>query len=514
MEWSNTTIICLLKPSSDVFTERSLIMRNYVRLVRWIPAVLLTGLLASCSNDSSPSQANGTGGGATNGTSGATNGGSAPTPTGVGGSSSSTSVGPGSCSAAQAPYQLSVVKLDGAIGPITSSDGWGAPRAALPVAVDPSNSKLYVGFTRQTANTLSANIVAEDGTLDSVITVPEAAGGSIAVTADGFGLMLFDPADESSRLWAGVARVSREGTVKYRTDLFRSANLEDAGTKGEPSTNRLVYTTDDQLIAYFEHSERIDGVRHFGGYLAAVDGNGVQKQLSDWFGSHNLDQRAIADGAQAVTLGLGDAYPKGIIFASVGVNDRPSTDVLYPLAANGVGTTNGQLGGIVDGGTSYLVPFITNRSLAQDFDAGAWPNTDEAKSQQIVAAAEHGTDLGLLTVPKGSSLPDGGLTATFLDVQRGVELGGDASLSNLKIARYGSGFYLLVWQESLGEGRNATSQLFTMVIDAAGAVCQPKTLLASQYRVLPGDDIVTRPDGRISWANDEGDQINVVTLTP
>jgi hypothetical protein len=31
---------------------------------------------------------------------------------------------------------------------------------------------------------------------------------------------------------------------------------------------------------------------------------------------------------------------------------------------------------------------------------------------------------------------------------------------------------------------------------------------------MPGDDFVTRPDGRISWSNYVGNQITVVTLTP
>lgn len=489
-------------------------MRHLDQFTHFTFAALLLASLQACGSDGTSSKGEGVGGNPTTSTSGTTNGSVSGGVTAQGGSGPVRVTGPSSCSTAQAAYQISSVKLESAIGPIATSSGWGAPRAALPVAVDPSSSKLYVGFTKKSSGTTSANIVAEDGAVGSVISVPNAAGGSIAVTSDGFAMMLFDPADESARLWAAVARLNRDGAVKFQTDLFRSTNLTDEGTKGEPSTNRLVYTSDDQLFAYFEHSERINSVRHFGGYLAAVDGSGKQKVLSDWFGSHNLDQRAIADGNQAVTLGLGDAFPKGIIFEAVTATDQPRAESAYLLAANGVGTTNGQLGGIADAGTAYLVPFVTNTSLAQDFDAGEWPNTDDAKSEQIVAAAEKGTDVGLLTVKKGSSLPPAGLTATFLDVRRGVEMGGDTSISSLKIARYGSGFFLLIWKESLGAGRNPTAKFFTMVIDADGAVCQAKTELSPEYQVMAGDDIVARPDGRISWANYQGNQISVVTLTP
>ena len=69
-------------------------------------------------------------------------------------------------------------------------------------------------------------------------------------------------------------------------------------------------------MAYFGHTNRSsDGVRHQGGYLAKVDANGNASVLDDWFGSHNLDQRLLGGGPEAATLGLGDAYPIGIIFS-------------------------------------------------------------------------------------------------------------------------------------------------------------------------------------------------------
>jgi hypothetical protein len=259
----------------------------------------------------------------------------------------------------------------------------------------------------------------------------------------------------------------------------------------------------------------VSGTRHQGGYLSMVNGAGAQTVLSSWFGSHNLDQRALADGQKAAVLGLGDAYPRGIIFAAVSATSRPGQgNTIYPLAANGVGAANGQLGGIQDGGDVYLIPFVTNRSLAQDFTAGEWPNTDQTKSDQIAAAAAYGTDLGLLRMSKTTAAPSGGLTATWLDAKRGAELGVDTSITELKSARYCGGYYLLAWKETSTASGSKTSACFTLVIDANGAVIQPKAQLPSGYDFMEGDDFVTRPDGRVSWSNYVGNQITVVTLTP
>jgi len=272
------------------------------------------------------------------------------------------------------------------------------------------------------------------------------------------------------------------------------------------------------VLAYFGHTQMYvmadSMVRHQGGYLAIVDAAGKQTLLDGWFGSHNLDQRVIVDGTKASVLGLGDAYPKGIIYSAASTGAKPRANSIYPLAANGVGSTNGQLGGIQDGGDAYLIPFVTNQSLAQNFDAGVWPNIDDAKSKQIGDTAKNGTDLGLLRMSKTMAAPMGGLTATWLDAQRGKELGEATSISMLKSARYGTGYYLLAWKETSTVAGSKKSGLFTMLIDGQGGVCQPKTALLADYQFTTGDDFVTRPDGRISWANANGGVINVVTLTP
>jgi hypothetical protein len=427
-------------------------------------------------------------------------GGAAASSGGVGGAT-----GPATCSEAAGPYDVSAVPLDASLVPASTSSGWNAESFAhLRVAVDPMTNEVYVGFTSQDG----AAVVA--GAQGTATTTPNATSAGIAVTSDGFAQLLFDPNPEvDARMWASVKRFGRDGTERFSTDLFRSPNLDDVGTKGAPGGSRFGYlAATDELVAYFGHTERYDdGVRHQGGYLATLDSGGAQEVIDDWFGSHNLDQRLLISESTAAVLGLGDAYPKGIFFSLL---DRARANVIYPLAATGNGSTNGQLGGMVELDSEIIVPFVTNRSLPQDLDAGTWPDLDEAIVDEIRAAAENGTDLALLRVPRVSD--PGELSAVWLEPQ----LAEGAHLEQLKSARYGTGgLVLLAWAEVTGSGRSAAvSGYYTMVVDREGGVCQPKTPLDSQLAFTAGDDIVRRPDGTIVWANSQGGVIQIVTLAP
>ena len=115
-----------------------------------------------------------------------------------------------------------------------------------------------------------------------------------------------------------------------RPIFFRSANLTDDGTKGAPSTSRLGYiAATDQVLAYFGHTQMYimadSMVRHQGGYLAVVDsaGKDVARRMVR---QPQPRSRVIIDGTKALVLGLGDAYPKGIIYstASTGANPAPT----------------------------------------------------------------------------------------------------------------------------------------------------------------------------------------------
>lgn len=442
-------------------------------------------------------------------TGGAPAGGSAAAgaPSGAGtGSGIGGATGAATCSEATKAYTLTSTLLDAALVPSKSAGG---NTAELPVAIDPSTGSVYVGFTRA-EGTSSAAVIASAGA--PPISIPEALNAGIAVTKDGLAVLIFDPnASSDARRWAAIKRLRKDGSEVFSTDMFRSPNLDDVGTKGAPRTSRLRYVeATDETVAYFGHTQRYDdGVRHQGGFVGRVSGTGTLEVLNPWFGSHNLDQRLLVEGTTVALLGLGDAYPEGIFYGMAA--PRMRTTVIYPLASAGNGTTNGQLGGLVDFGDEILVPFITNRSIPQDLDAGTWPDIDDAISSQIRAAAQNGTDLGLLRLPKAGSVAMGGLTATWLDPQKAAS----ARLERLKSARYGTGgLTLLAWAESTGTGRTATSTYFTMVVDRDGAVCQMKTPLDAKFAFTAGDDILRAPDGRLIWANLQGTTIQIVTLTP
>lgn len=445
----------------------------------------------------------GGGAGMATGGTGMTTGGSSSTTggTGVGGAT-----GAATCSEAAKAYTLTTTLLDASLTPAKSSGG---KNAELPVTVDPNTGTVYVGFTKA-EGTSSAAVIAAAGA--TPITIPEAVNAGIAATKDGLAVLLFDPTTPSDqRRWAAVKRLRSDGSEVFSTDMFRSPNLDDVGTKGAPGTSRLRYNAaTDETIAYFGHTQRYDdGVRHQGGFVGRLSATGTLEVLNGWFGSHNLDQRLLVEGTTVALLGLGDAYPEGIFYGMAAARMR--TTVIYPLASAGNGATNGQLGGMVDFGDAILVPFITNRSVPQDLDAGTWPDIDETISSQIRAAAGNGTDLGLLRLPKMGSVPMGGLTATWLDPAKPAT----ARLERLKSARYGTGnLTLLAWAETTGSGRTGTSTYFTMVVDRDGGVCQAKTSLDAKYAPTGGDDIIRAPDGRLIWANLQGTTIQIVTLTP
>ena len=158
-----------------------------------------------------------------------------------------------------------------------------------------------------------------------------------------------------------------------------------------------------------------------------------------------------------------------------------------------------------------MIPFITNRSIPQDLDAGTWPDIDDTIAQQIRDAAANGTDMGLLRLPNTGENPDAELTPVWLTPAPAMGV----RLESLKAARYGtSNLVLLAWAESTGSNRTATSQYFTMVVHREGAVCQPKTPLAAEFAFTSGDDFVRRDDGTIVWAALQGSAVSLVTLTP
>ncbi len=454
-------------------------------------------------------------GGTPNAAGGSPSGGAATAAGGAAVSASGGSTGPTmvTCPQAANPYAVSAVELDAGLVPHVVSQGFNTSLfAQVPVAVNATTGDVFVGFTRDVGGVLSAVIVpGTSGAGTPVVTIASAALGGFGVTNNGFGALIFDPNESvDDRTWAAVSRFDTSGQQLFTTDLFRSANLTDANTKGAPDTSRFAYIASaDQLVAYFGHTEMIQGVRHQGGYLATVDAAGKQTLVSGWWGSHNLDQRLMVSGAQTALLGLGDAYPKGIFFAFLG--NKPQTHVIYTLAGNGQGTTNGQLGGMVDLDDVVAVPFVTNDSISQTLTPGDWPNIDQTIADQISTAAANGNKLGLILVPKSGTLPSGDLVPVWLD----ASLPSGAHIERLKSARYGSGgLMLLAWAEVSGTGRNATRSYFTMIVDRTGAICQPKTALATGNAFTAGDDFVRRPDGSLVWANITSNRVAVVTLTP
>ena len=427
----------------------------------------------------------GTGGGDTGGTAG-TGGSELGGNPGFGGSSGAGGVtGPTDCSSAVAPYEVSVTPVSGSPVPVIDGFHWGGEYTNLPVAIGP-DGVAYVGLSFDDGGTLHTGVVAETGG-GTIVDVSGARIGAFTTTSDGFGLLLFEPVEVDQRRWASVGRYGTNGQELFNVDLFRSANLDDLETRGEPATGRIEYlTSDDELLAYFGHTNRFPddpGVRHEGGYVATVDSAGAIQVHGDWFGSHNLDQRIdVRTADDVLLLGLGDAYPEGV-FA-----DRLADNV-NPQVLNGI--LSAQLGDMVPLSDRRVITLI-----------GGYSFWDVSVDDGAPTAAQ----LGLMTLPTDGGL--GLLSINYLPTT--PEAGG--RMTYLKSAPYGPGdLILLAWKEREAQGSPAT--FYTMVVDADGNVCQPKQTLDGQYEFL-GDDFAVRPNGEIVWANAQGGQVNLVTLTP
>lgn len=116
-----------------------------------------------------------------------------------------------------------------------------------------------------------------------------------------------------------------------------------------------------------------------------------------------------------------------------------------------------------------------------------------------------------LSLSKTNAAPTGGLTATWIEAQRGKDLGEEISTTQFKSARYGNGYYLLAWKETGTVTKNKTA-LFTLVIDKTGGVRQPKTHarrggVHARRRLR---DSSRRPHFLAIY---RGNQLRVVTLT-
>lgn len=410
---------------------------------------------------------------------------------------------PTTCASAAAAYSIQTKPLPGSR---TASLSPSSLQTRYATALSPEGETVYVGFTQGGTSYL----LTEE---EELLTLPSRHLGSITGTPEGVALLLFDPNTEvGARTWARVEQYSTSGALLSETDLFRSADLSVENSKGAPETSRMAYLEkSNELIVYFGHTQRYsDGVRHQGGYLASLNPEGALQLLSGWYGSHNLDQRLLSDGERAWLLGRGDAYPEGIFFGQAG--PRPATNVLLEVAVAGNGAVNAHLGGLVDLGENLAIPFLTQRSLPADLDAGTWPNIDEEVANQIRQAERNPTDIGLL-LHKKTATP-GLLEPIWLDI---APEDGHRFL-RLKSAPYGSsGLILLAWAEAKQTERfweEDISGYYTLVVDPSGAICQPKTQLGAGLSFAAGDDLLVHPSGAILWAQDQEGQVQLVALTP
>jgi hypothetical protein len=157
-----------------------------------------------------------------------------------------------------------------ALVPGEVAGGWGAENfAELPVAVDPTTGEVYVGFTSVAG---AATIAGVEGVVAS--TPGRSSPGSPSPRRRRRAALRSERNRRRTH-WAAVPATTgaRRPLPDRPVPVQQPRGRRD---QGRARDRRFGYLSgSDELVAYFGHTQRYDdGVRHQGGYLAAVNGAG------------------------------------------------------------------------------------------------------------------------------------------------------------------------------------------------------------------------------------------------
>jgi len=153
--------------------------------------------------------------------------------------------------------------------------------------------------------------------------------------------------DSDAEAWYTAFDIS--GNKRFSTRIFGEKQLTEIDSKGMPAQagSAVIESTDTTkvIMVYLAHTQRwSDNVRHQGGwvgfldpYTGAVLYNSSNKRIgSDWFYSHNFDQRcALLSDSTFYTLAHGDAYPRALGIQSWRRDLGKIVDFQYYKIANG-----------------------------------------------------------------------------------------------------------------------------------------------------------------------------------
>ena len=280
-----------------------------------------------------------------------------------------------------------------------------------------------------------------------------------------------------------IARVSSAGATVFSTLVFGTTPKNQVGSKGEPGTfssGRLVFNpTTQRLIAYTGHTQRYsDGVRHQGGHVVTCSLSGVLGTVtpaltSEWYCSHNFDQRLLVEGNNFYTLAHGDAYPRALVFGrwldgAAATSFTSNTEFFAINGTIGDNTTGTQLGAMVK---------LANGNFGVVYSTKQGRNNFDVRYLEITPTGVAGAQTWLTSYPAN----------TFAIYPR--------------IARYGDAAAVF-WEEVKA---GAVVAVRTKLVSTAEANATAQATVSDAAVRLPAVyDIASLPDGGILWASNRG----------
>ncbi|MEK7951330.1 hypothetical protein [Luteolibacter soli] len=279
-----------------------------------------------------------------------------------------------------------------------------------------------------------------------------------------------------------IARVSSAGATIFSTLVFGTVDKNQVGAKGEPGTfssGRMVFNPATQrLIAYTGHTQKYsDGVRHQGGHVVTCSLSGVLGTVtpaltSEWYCSHNFEQRLLVDGNNFYTLAHGDAFPRALVFGRW--LDGAATSFVgnteyFPISGTvGNNTTSTQTGGMVK---------LANGNFGVVYSTKLTRNNFDVRYVEITPSGVAGTPVWLTSYP----------ATTFAIFPR--------------IARYGDAAAIF-WEEVKGGAVVAVRS--KLVGTAEADATAQRTVSDAAVRLPAVYDIASLPNGGILWASNRG----------
>lgn len=309
-----------------------------------------------------------------------------------------------------------------------------------------------------------------------------------------------------------VVKVDSNGNVLFSVDLDTARHAANSGAEMiinpmVAASARLAVGGNEIALVHGNNTDpdwSIGGQRHQKALSTRLDATtGAVTRVSSVWVSHSFDQRLLYDGQGIIEHHLGDAYPRYVVFG----RDHISYPLFHIKGALGENLTATRLGNVAlienDPTYRYIALFATESTpvAGNIFDS----KINGPRNLAIVRVSDSDNSIDP-ALPDTLTVSSKGTTYT----NRLRWLTAYSAASNLhaerpKLVAVDTNRYVVLWEQwqNTGAYTDTFQGVYGMVIDAAGAVQQPATLLTDAHHLHRGDDAFLL-DGRAAWITGDG----------